>query len=88
MKEILTSNNIEQTFDFIDTDHSGGLSLSELKARLGANIDNTYYLKIIRHFNKNGDEVQSPNPVQQKIVLADDARDFEGLLTVFEWRRI
>jgi len=88
LKEILTSNNIEQTFDFIDTDHSGGLSLSELKARLGTSIDNGYYLKVIRHFKKSGDEVQSPNPVQKIIILANDARDFEGLLTGSKRRRI
>jgi Ca2+-binding EF-hand superfamily protein len=68
LREILTSSNIEAAFDFIDTDHSGGLSLSELKARLGTSIDDGYYLKIIRHFNRSGDEVNIPNPVQQKII--------------------
>lgn len=27
LQDVLTSSNIEQTFDFIDTDHSGGLSV-------------------------------------------------------------
>lgn len=53
--EVLTPHNIELTFDFIDIDHSGGLSLPEFKARLGNSIDDAYYLKVIRNFNRNGD---------------------------------
>lgn len=55
LPELLTPRNIELTFDFIDTDHSGDLSLAEFKARLGNNIDDKYYMKVIRHFSRNGD---------------------------------
>jgi Ca2+-binding EF-hand superfamily protein len=84
LREVLTPANIEQTFDFIDTDRSGGLSLPELRARLGGHIEDEYYRKIIRHFSRSSNgEVHCSNLDQQEIVLADDAGDHRQLLMSF-----
>jgi hypothetical protein len=53
-----------------------------MKARLGSRIEDAYFLKIIRHFNRNGEEVPVPNAVQQEVVRADDAGNPGGVLKV------
>lgn len=55
LREVLTAENLDKTFKYIDTDHSGGLSVRELQARLGDNVDKSYYVKLVQYFDKNGD---------------------------------
>lgn len=42
--------NIQKTFDYIDTDGSGGLSIGELRARLGEHVEEGYYRKLVSAF--------------------------------------
>ena len=55
MHQLLSPHNIEMTFRYIDADGSGAISAAELQARLGEHLEESYYSKVVAHFDLDGD---------------------------------
>ncbi len=55
IEKILTDENLEKTFVMIDTDKSAKLSVNEIKAKLGGEISEAYYAKLISFFDEDKD---------------------------------
>jgi Ca2+-binding EF-hand superfamily protein len=48
LKEVLEDKNLEKTFRYIDTDGSNGISMNELKNRLGDHISDKNYMILVK----------------------------------------
>jgi Ca2+-binding EF-hand superfamily protein len=46
---------LDLAFEYLDSDHSGKISASELKQKLGANIPEETYQQLMVSFDKNSD---------------------------------
>ena len=53
LKQVLKESNLEKAFRYIDTDGSNGISINELKNRLGDHISQKSYILLLKEFSKN-----------------------------------